>query len=194
MAGKRKNMITSWNEPLITPWWCMSSAHMNHRWNVCDSFGSMFLSSTHLEQGVEEYLCEWLRHSEVAVTGADLKGGLQTLYRNCSDERSDICTDLNKQTIGLFTVRMWNLNCPVHLCMAETSHHRDLNYSCLFSLHQDGELRIYTQFLSELDRKRAACLIFVKAFFQNVSAPCCWPTFKALLLIRIQSAAMCLIS
>lgn len=41
------------------------------------------LCRTHLEQGVEEYLCQRLWHSQVAVTGADLKGRLQTLYRYC---------------------------------------------------------------------------------------------------------------
>lgn len=38
---------------------------------------------THLQEGVEEYLCERLRHGEMAVAGADLKGRLQTLYGNC---------------------------------------------------------------------------------------------------------------
>lgn len=37
---------------------------------------------THLKQGVEEYLCQRLWHSEVGVTGADLKGRLQTLDGN----------------------------------------------------------------------------------------------------------------
>lgn len=45
----------------------------------------MFLCSTNLEQRVEENLCERLRHSEVAVAGADLKRGLQTLDGHCSD-------------------------------------------------------------------------------------------------------------
>lgn len=39
--------------------------------------------SAHLQQRVQEYLRERLRHSKVAVAGADLKGGLQTLDRNC---------------------------------------------------------------------------------------------------------------
>lgn len=41
--------------------------------------------SAHLEQGIEEYLRQRLRHSKMAVAGADLEGGLQTLYRNCGD-------------------------------------------------------------------------------------------------------------
>lgn len=46
-------------------------------------------TSAHLEQGVEEYLCQRLWHSKMAVTGADLKGGLQTLNGNCRDRNSE---------------------------------------------------------------------------------------------------------
>lgn len=48
---------------------------------MCLSHG---LFSTHLEQGIQEYLSQRLWNSKMAVAGADLKGGLQTLYRNCS--------------------------------------------------------------------------------------------------------------
>lgn len=54
--------------------------------DLCDVClaGSLGLISTHLEKGIQEYLSQRLWHSKMAaVAGADLKGGLQTLYGNC---------------------------------------------------------------------------------------------------------------
>lgn len=56
------------------------------------------LFHTHLEQRIQEYLSQRLWHSKVSVTGADLKGGLQTLYGNCSRGRGKIiCEQLNNR-------------------------------------------------------------------------------------------------
>lgn len=45
---------------------------------------------THLQERVKEYLCQRLRHGEMAVAGADLKGRLQTLYGNCNDNERNL--------------------------------------------------------------------------------------------------------
>lgn len=40
----------------------------------------------YFEERVEEYLSQWLRGGEMAVTGADLESGLETLYGNLNRE------------------------------------------------------------------------------------------------------------
>lgn len=46
------------------------------------------IECSYFEERIKENLSQWLRSGEVAVTGADLKCRLQTLYRNCKEENN----------------------------------------------------------------------------------------------------------
>lgn len=80
--------ISFWKQQLDKKLWgnvCLKSSllhimqNQKHDRLICIKCG-------YFEERVEEYLSQWLRGGEMAVTGADLESGLETLYGNLNRE------------------------------------------------------------------------------------------------------------